>query len=805
MSPSKHRLKHEKTWQRWTREVIPSLIEHYYDFQRQTDSLHKDPKVSLQTDPCTCCQEFEKIELWASLCTPASLQLVHSGFFPCAPVFTSLAVEMRLLDFVRHLFLRIAPNHTAWCQAATNFLGAQGYRLPGEDPLRRRFANALQWFVTLHNQASTKINSILNTARAQIIPSSMANIPAKRSPLFHCKRGNVAEYNPRTNTALNSGSADSSNREDANTSGYDDDARESEPCSLSRPSEYLRSRCPSCFVPNDTQQDFCSESVVVCVNACFTQKHNTGKGSCDPPRVHPNTFFLPEDYVKEWKVYVDSQRASKPQPSPTKCPKKSTNVVEKEDDDCCKDGLWVPKSVLDGCLSSFTAADEARVKGSTQFFDVTAQMVLLCRHDRPLWAVNMHTVGEGQHNTLALLTSLFEHLPSDVIVRLLYDIGCQLNRNCVKWGFLKPYMSQTTFAISIFHAFGHQWPCQIVYHPQKCIGYGLSDDEGTERLWHALSWLIAYGQVAGYYVRIYNLDSQINFSNEESLFRLGIWLRRKWGSCEEKLKEATERCLHAQWTAQVQAQTKPLSRQSKNLGKSIVEEVIRIRKSRDMLTEKVSHLCEIIINPSTPTWDVATAELELQTAKESLSKVQAKLASKERALGERQRVQLRMLVKSTYINKRMNALALLTWIRERLCLHKFELDSKQRVNDHTQDSIKRRDPTITSLARKYNQYCIELARLIEQHKATHNAVPPKPIDMDKLFSLDVDDDIWLDIGLGYDNDNDNDNDNTAPPLWLSNEKIREGIRALLDRDHCEEEHAMQQWFHEEWQVLESVA
>ncbi|KAJ3792657.1 hypothetical protein GGU11DRAFT_693133 [Lentinula aff. detonsa] len=253
----------------------------------------------------------------------------------------------------------------------------------------------------------------------------MANILVKRSPLFHCECGNVAEYNPRTNGASNSGSTDSSDCEDANTSGCkrarssdesdNDDARESEPCSLSWPSEYLRSHCPLCFGGYSTE-NFCSESVVVCVDACFTQKHNTGKGSRDPPQVHPNTFFLPEDYIKEWKVYVDSQRASKPQPSPTKRPKKSTNVIQKEDDDCCKDGLWVPKSVLDGCLSSFTATDEARVKGSTQFFDVTAQMALLCRHDHPLWAVNMHTVGEGQHYTLALLASLFEHLPSDVIV-----------------------------------------------------------------------------------------------------------------------------------------------------------------------------------------------------------------------------------------------------------------------------------------------------------------------------------------------------------------------------------------------------
>ncbi|KIK51811.1 hypothetical protein GYMLUDRAFT_116971, partial [Collybiopsis luxurians FD-317 M1] len=49
---------------------------------------------------------------------------------------------------------------------------------------------------------------------------------------------------------------------------------------------------------------------------------------------------------------------------------------------------------------------------------------------------------------------------------ILYNIGCQLHCNCLKWDFLKLYMGHTTFAISIFHAFRHQWPCQLIYHPQ---------------------------------------------------------------------------------------------------------------------------------------------------------------------------------------------------------------------------------------------------------------------------------------------------------------------------------------------------
>lgn len=68
---------------------------------------------------------------------------------------------------------------------------------------------------------------------------------------------------------------------------------------------------------------------------------------------------------------------------------------------------------------------------------------------------------------------------------------------------------------------------------------------------------------------MYNLDSQFNFNNEESLFKLGTWLRRKVCACDVKLKEAEkvlaecgfqEDVLRCEWEAQVKAQTKPLPR-----------------------------------------------------------------------------------------------------------------------------------------------------------------------------------------------------------------------------------------------------
>lgn len=113
------------------------------------------------------------------------------------------------------------------------------------------------------------------------------------------------------------------------------------------------------------------------------------------------------------------------------------------------------------------------------------------------------TAGERQYYALALVNRLFAHLPATMTVGILYDIGCQLHRSCVKWDFLKDVRHRITFAISVFHAYGHQWACQVIYHPRKCVGFGLTDGEGCERFWSAIKKLIPMLRVSG--VRGYSL------------------------------------------------------------------------------------------------------------------------------------------------------------------------------------------------------------------------------------------------------------------------------------------------------------
>lgn len=225
------------------------------------------------------------------------------------------------------------------------------------------------------------------------------------------------------------------------------------------------------------------------IDACFQQKHN--KQVRDPVFNHPHSYFLDEDLVERMESYVESIRPSCPRTSTTK------QGGGPHDDKFEHEDLKVPRSVLDACNASFTAAEESREKASTQFFDVTGLMALICRHDRVLWIVNMKSAGEKQAYALALVETFFQHVPHWWKLGLLYDIICQLHRSCLKWGFLKHYIGRLFFGLSVFHAFGHGWPCQLIYHPRKCRWFGLTDGEGCERVWKMLRFLIAFLRICG--------------------------------------------------------------------------------------------------------------------------------------------------------------------------------------------------------------------------------------------------------------------------------------------------------------------
>jgi len=69
------------------------------------------------------------------------------------------------------------------------------------------------------------------------------------------------------------------------------------------------------------------------------------------------------------------------------------------------------------------------------------------------------------------------------------------------------------FGISIFHAFGHQWSCQITYNPRLRDGFGLADGEGCERFWSSIRKLIPGLRVSGVCACFHRLERTLIFSN----------------------------------------------------------------------------------------------------------------------------------------------------------------------------------------------------------------------------------------------------------------------------------------------------
>ncbi|EIN07693.1 hypothetical protein PUNSTDRAFT_36730, partial [Punctularia strigosozonata HHB-11173 SS5] len=752
---------------------------------------------------------LENMDVRVCSCTSAASFLVSRGFFPCAPQAPSVAFDINMMELVATLFLRVAPNITAWASTLETFLGARQFKLRTRYSVRRRLGNTLNWYMHLTNCVTAKVDEAINAVRSVSAPF----------PPSVCPGVETSADSPPQNPSCDAPTSASEHQQQPSSPLPGSHAEEA------RPSLYLRSRCPLCFAGVSSRDESMEFDVIVCIDACFSQKRRSGPR--DPMKVHPDTFFMPDAEVKAMEDFVaecrskpaSSQNDGKGKGKKRAAPDPTSGKDATTEPDKCEGPLQVPNSVLDGCEASFKAADERREKASTTFFDDTGLVALLCRHDCTLWVANMTSAGERQHYALALINKLFQHIPVSWRAGILYDIGCQIHRSVFKWGFLCDIRDRITFAISVLHAYGHQWPCQCCYHPRKCSGFGLSDGEGCERLWSALNHLVSVLRGSGYYQRRYLLDCQLLHLISKHLLNLAVWLSRRHEMCRMRLSEAEkeiresgidEESLRAEWANQRAVQTKPIPRayrrQSKNAGTKYVEVIIA-------LDERIRELDRAIAdgNASVLNADPLQA-LDYQTLLEDdRMNARKKLAKFEGFLDEPALRNLQALRKDLFLGRKANALALKTRIREKLRQRKFELSrieqlrsgrsSERKLHGHTATAVQRRETGIRDTVQRYNALCREMDALIKKGQAPAGAVTPATIDVTTFWKLDVDDPIWQDTGLLDDDDH-----GATCPVWLSDKRYRNGIRAMLERDRCREELAriykergtMQSWLLAEW-------
>ncbi|KAF7965004.1 hypothetical protein HWV62_1146 [Athelia sp. TMB] len=506
----------------------------------------------------------------------------------------------------------MVPNMAGWCEAMEMHLKALSFKFVGQDNLRRRFSNTFRWYtamldsvqLVLRRVIDDKCDDVLRSPASDRVdlplPSSSPTSSLPSSPVPSSSRS----LEDRDSLSSQSASPTLTQPElevlptsaiHSPSSSLPPFPPESSlpPCPSSpvrqtsiddnslprctRPSLYLRRCCGMCFGGDHCHDESYLADFIASIDACFTQKRNKNARNADyrdTKRRYSDTCFLSEQEVKDMETYVESIRA---RPAPTHSQANADDHVEV--------GMDIPASVLDECGNSFLATDKKREKASTQFFADTGVMSMICRHDRVLFAVNMTHRRERQHYALALIKCFMSEIPDDMTLGLLYDIACQLKRSMFKHGFLSELSPRIIFGISVFHAYGHAWPCQVIYHPRKCLGFGLSDGEGCERFWSSIRKLIPTLRISG---RLYTLDLHIQYLTDKAHTLSGAWLARRWASCQTR-KANIAKSLHEmkrsipflreQWALQVTAQTQPMPRCSKHKGRQAVLAVLALDSS----------------------------------------------------------------------------------------------------------------------------------------------------------------------------------------------------------------------------------
>ena len=110
----------------------------------------------------------------------------------------------------------------------------------------------------------------------------------------------------------------------------------------------------------------------------------------------------------------------------------------------------------------------------------------------------------------------------------------------------------------------------------------------------------------------------------------------------------------------------------------IIKKVVTFYKQKDLLEQRVEAAEEAILNADTLEED-ETLETKLEGDRKKLDEVKQKIVNAEQTLGAAGMKMLQGLLKSPYIKKRMNALAVKTRIRHKMCQRKFKFDRFERA------------------------------------------------------------------------------------------------------------------------------
>ncbi|KAH9455142.1 hypothetical protein Pst134EA_022621 [Puccinia striiformis f. sp. tritici] len=260
--------------------------------------------------------------------------------------------------------------------------------------------------------------------------------------------------------------------------------------------------CPGCFGPSSRTGIYRLNSVANRLNISFDgnfqQRHQKAAGQNAVAMKIPDMFTQPADLDRVKEYIANQERVHK---------------INKK---------------ADKCAASHKAGNDNRNETTWKACDDTGLMGACCRHDSVIYLTNIEGTGENRALPLVILERIIHTIEADRPIGVLYDLVCSLDKFIQLRDIWPESRGRLSFRTSVFHAYVHEWPCQVKYNPRYQKGWGLSDGESLERLWSALSPLVSPLRYATRNNRLGALAHRCKHRNKQSVVKLASWLRKKF-------------------------------------------------------------------------------------------------------------------------------------------------------------------------------------------------------------------------------------------------------------------------------------
>ncbi|KAH9449653.1 hypothetical protein Pst134EB_033044 [Puccinia striiformis f. sp. tritici] len=442
----------------------------------------------------------------------------------------------------------------------------------------------------------------------------------------------------------------------------------------------------------------------------------------------------------------------------------------------------------DKCAASHKAGNDNRNETTWKACDDTGLMGACCRHDSVIYLANIHGTGENRALPLVILERIINTIEADRPIGVLYDLGCSLDKFIKLRDIWPESRGRLSFGTSVFHAYVHEWPCQVKYNPRYQKGWGLSDGESLERLWSALSPMVSPLRYATRNNRLGALAHRCQYRNKQSVLKLASWLRKKFDQAlvrRDAEKDVISRLVQtrnpnadgrqgytiqffrSQWQDQVRV---ALDKDEDAIGQT---NLATFYENKEVLNECRAQICS-------GSWPATLIELndlmstlhEREAAQHKLAALMGKDYEQLRGTSTSEIGMLTLLwrAKSEFFATAVDVRA------ERQPL--ISTDSGNvlgtRLKEKIMAAIKRRSKPVDTVIKTFN---LRRRAYLEKYNPSQLRLPEnRDLTLAEFQLMDLDDPLWNDGHFYH-----------ARAPWATDPLVRGGIKSVLLLDRVEEE------------------